>query len=102
MGIERRTGGTNDISPGGQCLHVGGIGSDDGTADHIGMSVEILGGRVNDEVRAVGDRTLQRGRQKGVVYRDLGADGLCAFGDRPDTDHAHERIARGLDEHEPR
>ena len=37
------------------------------TADHVAVAVQILGGRVHDDVCAKSDRGLQMGRQERVV-----------------------------------
>ena len=39
----------------------------DGAGEHAALSVDVLGGRMHDEVRAERDRALQRGRAHGVV-----------------------------------
>ena len=61
----------------------------------------MLGRRIDHEVGAKLERTLQdRGREH-VVDDHLGTGPVGEFGDRGDVDQLERRVARGLEEHEP-
>ena len=94
-----------------ECHRFGQIrcaGHDD-AADHVGMAVEVLGGRVQHQVRAVLQRALQHGRAEGVVHhqdqpvlaRERGHLGQIhqpqhGVGGRLCPDHARVGLERGL------
>jgi hypothetical protein len=57
---------------------------------------------MNDEVGAEGDWPLQGRREKCVVDRQLCAGSVRVLRDRAYVHHSHERVAWGLDQHQPR
>ena len=82
---------------------------DDDAADDVGMAVEVLGGRMQHQVRAVLQRTLQHGRAESVVHhqdqpvlaREGGHPGQIhqaqhGVGGRFRPDHARIGLERGL------
>ena len=85
------------------------VACDDDAADHVGMTVEVLGRRMQDEIRAVFERPLQHRRTKRIVDDEdqamlarEGADfgevdqGQHRIGRRLGPDHARVRLQRRL------
>ena len=67
-------------------------------ADHIGMTVQELSGRMDHIVGAQRERLLKSGRKEGVVDRDLGPSRLRLIGNAADIDNPHQGIARRFDQ----
>src|SRR3569832_2191441 len=63
------------------------------------LAIDMLGGRVGDEVRAQLQRLLVERRRKHVVDDQLGAMRLGDLGYARDVDELDGRIGRRLDEH---
>ncbi len=66
-------------------------------ANHVRVPVEVLGGRVQDQVRAQFQRALQHRRGEGVVHHH---DQAVALGDgthRGDVHDLQHRVGRGFD-----
>ena len=80
----------------GFLLKIGSTGVVFQTADQVAMAAQILGGRVDDDVRAQGQRPGQDGRGVGVVDHHLGPGAMRDAGDGGDVDQTHVRIGRGL------
>ena len=70
---------------------------DDRAADHVAVAVQVLGGRMHDQVGAERERLLPERRQKGVVRRHQRAGRVRRIGHRANVDHPQQRIARRLD-----
>ncbi len=100
IGVERRAGDAQAVGPPGQLFMIGRIGRDHGAADHVGMAVDVFGGRVDHDVGAQLQRPLQGGRQEGVVARHLGPRGMGAATDLGDVGDAQQGVGRGLDQHQ--
>ena len=66
------------------------------------MSVEIFGRRMNDEIRAESERSLERRREERIVDDEQGPDGVRHGRDRGDVGDPQQRIARRLGPDEPR
>ena len=71
-------------------------------ADHVGMAVEILGGRMHDDVEAEFERALHVGAGKGVVGDEPDAASLRDARDGFEIDELQQRIGRRLDPDQPR
>ena len=63
-------------------------------ADHVAVAVDVLGGRVHDEVGAEPQRLLPGRRQEGVVDHHQRAGRLGQRGHGGDVGDAQQRIAR--------
>ena len=57
-------------------------GGDDRAADHVAVAVQVLGGRMHDEVRAERQRLLPERREEGVVDHHQRAGRVRGLGDR--------------------
>jgi hypothetical protein len=64
------------------------------------MAVEILGGRMEHDVSADGERALKERRGERVVYGVEKAASLSEVTDRGQVSEEHHRIGRGLAEHD--
>ena len=71
------------------------------TAHHVGMPVEILGGRVHHQVEAVFERVLHVGTGEGVVGRGQKPAPPRDHGDTFEIDQLEQRIGRRLDPDQP-
>ncbi len=78
-----------------------GITGDDHAADPVRVSVEILGGGVDDEVGAEVDRTLQHRCQECVVdhHERVALAGNSRHGG--EVGELHHRVGRGFHENHP-
>ena len=65
-------------------------------ADDVGVPAEVLGRRVQHDVRAQRERLLQVGRGEGVVDDEPGARLARDVGDRGDVRDAQQRVGRRL------
>lgn len=77
---------------------------DDRAADHVRVTAEVFRHRVDDDVRAQFERTLEVGRGEGVVHRQqrtvrVRVDDLRHGADVGD---AHQRVGRRLEPDQPR
>ena len=97
IGVERRAHYAGYFSPSREVFRVLLPRCYDCAADDVGVTVEIFGCRVNDEIGAERDRLLKGRREESVVDGDFGSNCLCPLGDFGNIDDAHERIARRLD-----
>ena len=70
-----------------------------GTADHVGVAADVLGGGVDHHIGAIGQRVLKGGRGEGVVDSDLGAVLVGDFGGGRDVGDVEQRVGRSLDPH---
>ena len=71
-------------------------GRHDHAADHVGMAVQVLGGRMHDEVETQLDGALHPGRGEGVVAACDQAMALADFGDRLQVDQLEQGVGRRL------
>ncbi len=78
---------------------LGVVANDRDAADHVRVAVEILGGRVHDDVRTQAERALQHRGSKGVVDHDQQAALARDLGNGSDIDQLEHRVGRGLDPH---
>ncbi|MCW0450367.1 hypothetical protein NB706_003201 [Xanthomonas sacchari] len=100
--VERRAGEAQRIGPPHQLLVQLGIGGDHRAADHVAVAVDVLGGGVDHQVGAEGDRGLQRRRQEGVVDHRQRAGLVRGVDDEAQVGDAQQRVGRGLDQHQLR
>ncbi|MNI46815.1 hypothetical protein D3C73_1012990 [compost metagenome] len=81
-----------------QALGQFGVLPDHGdAADHVGVTVEVFGGRVQHDVEAKLQRALDPRAGEGVVGHADDAAGAAGAGDGGEVGEAQQRIARGLD-----
>jgi hypothetical protein len=74
-----------------------GVFDDHGAADDVGVSVDVFGGGVDDDVDAEVERPLEVGGEKGVVANGEHA-GLARDGsDGLEVDDVHEGVRGGFD-----
>ena len=73
---------------------VGAIPDDDGTADHVGVAVYVLGHRMQHDVDAELERALHVRRRKGVVHYRKDAARLADFRDLFQIGDLEQRIRR--------
>jgi hypothetical protein len=97
--VERCAGDTEAVGPPGHLLMHRGVARDHRAADHVAVPVQVLGGRVDNEVRAERQRLLPGRRQESIVDHDQGAGGVRLGGDGRDVGDAQQRVARRLDPH---
>ena len=76
---------------------LGVVADDRHAADHVGMAVEILRGRVHDDVEAEFERALHLGAGEGVVGDGPDAALLRDRRDALEIDQLEQRIGRRLD-----
>ncbi len=69
----------------------------EGAADHVGVTTEVLGDRVEDDVRTEFERPLERGRREGVVDHGEGAVSGGDLRDRGDVRDLQGRVGRSLE-----
>ena len=67
------------------------------TTEHVGMTTEVFGGRVHDDVRAERERLLQVRRRERVVNDNEGAGPVTDLDESRDVADLHERVTGGLD-----
>ena len=82
-------------------LHVG-LAAQHGPTQHPALTIQILGGRMHDNIGAQFQRALQHRRGKGVVHHQQHPMAMRKLGQRPDVGHLGGRIGRALDEEEAR
>jgi len=102
VGVEGRAGDPEAVGPPGQLLVVGWICGDHGPADHVGVAVDELGGRVHHHIGTQGQRALQRRRQEGIVGHHLRPRLMGEATDVAHVDEAQQRVRRSLDENQLR
>src|ERR1700757_949390 len=73
----------------GEVLLVFGLCADEHAAETVAVSIEELGRRVHDDVRAEFDRTLEIGRHEGVVDGQLDSALMADVGDGADGPPGH-------------
>ncbi len=71
-------------------------------ADDVGMAAEVLRRRVDDDVGAELERTLQVRRRERVVDDEERAGRVCGLGGGGDVHDVEHRVRRRLDPHHPR
>ena len=69
-------------------------------AHHVAVAVDVLGGRVHDDVGAQLERLLPGRRQEGIVDHGEGSSPVGQRGDRADVGNTQQRIARCFDPHQ--
>ena len=99
-GVERRQRGSGGAQELEYLFHQRRAAADR-TAQHAPLTVQVLGGGMDDEVGAELQGTLQGRCAKTVVDDQQGAPGMRDFGQRRDVEYFGERIGRRLDEHQP-
>ena len=72
--------------------------SEHGTTESTALAVDVLGRRIDDDVRPVLQWLRENGRPEDVVHDDLGASGMGQLAHGSDVDQFHHRVARGLEE----
>lgn len=98
--VERALHAADGVLQEGQLLSQLGVVADHrDAADHVRVAVEVLGGRVHDDVGAQAERALQHRRGKGVVDHDQQAVLARDRGDGGDIDQLEHRVGRGFDPH---
>src|SRR6185503_18609291 len=81
----------------------GGVARDDRAADDVAVAVEVFRGRVDDDIGAELDRSLEGGREEGVVDDDDRRLGVMRCGgEATDVGDAEQWIARRLDPEQAR
>ncbi|MNQ71508.1 hypothetical protein D3C85_861770 [compost metagenome] len=100
IGVERRSRDAQAVGPPGEFRMIRRVRRDHGAADHVGVAVDVFGGRVDDDVGAQLQRALQGGRQEGVVAHHLGPDGVGAATDIGHVHDPQQGVGRGLDQHQ--
>lgn len=70
-------------------------------AKGIAMTIDVLGQRVEHDVRPVLKRSLERGRGEGAVDCNRYAARVSALGNCRDVEDAAQRIDRRLEENKP-
>ena len=76
-----------------------GVPRDQGTADHVGVTAQVLGQGVQDDVGPEGEGLLQVGRREGVVHHAERPGAVGELGRRADVRQAQQGVARGLEVH---
>ncbi len=98
-GFERAEDGAADaafgvyVGPDRQCC----IARGDDAGDDIRMAVEIFGGGVENEIRAVLERAGEDGRGRGGIDGEQRARSVCGAGGGGDVDHLIDRVHRRFD-----
>lgn len=72
--------------------------SQDGTAQHPALPVEVLGGRIDHDVGAQFERPREDRRTEHVVHHHLCTSGVGELADGSDIDQLEHGVARGLEE----
>ena len=94
--VEGLSAGTKSIDDKLQtCIEIFAVG-EHRPANHIGMTVEILGGRMNDNIGSKLKRLLTVRRKKGVIHNGQEAPGLGKQSNRSNIDQIQQRIGRSL------
>ena len=70
----------------------------DDAAEAAALAVDMLGGRVDDDMRAELERLLLQRRGEDVVDDQPRADRIGELGDDGDVDHLQRRVGRALQE----
>jgi hypothetical protein len=81
IGIERRAHNAGDFSPSREVFRVLFPRCDDCATYDVGVTVEIFGYRVDNEIGAQRDRLLKGRREESVVNGDFGSNCLRPLGD---------------------
>ena len=77
---------------------LGIVADDRHAADHVGMAVEIFGGRMHDQVEAVARAGAAHRGWRRCCRRRSGCRAACAIvGDALEIDELEQRIGRRLD-----
>ena len=96
-GAHRRAGMTQD---GGQgVFHVIQVVGEDGAAQRAALAVDVLGGRIDDDVGAHLQRPLQHRRGEHVVDDEAGAGPMGQLRDPGQVDDLQGRVGRRFQEH---
>jgi hypothetical protein len=77
-----------------------GVAGEEGAAGDVGVSAEVFGGGVEDEIAAVIERALEDGGGPGVVGDDERADGVGLSGDGGEIGEVEEGVGGRLGEDE--
>ena len=95
--VERSAGDAETVGPPCQLLDKRRIGRDHSATDNVAVTIEIFGGRVNDEISSKVERPLERGREKGIVDGDDRA-GVVPRGDQAGkVRKSQQRVTRRFD-----
>jgi len=76
---------------------LGVVADHDHAADHVGVTIEVFGRRMHNQVSAMFQRTLQDRRGEGVVDRDQQAALARDRADRLQVDDLQGRVGRSFD-----
>ncbi len=74
------------------------LGTEDRSAEHAALTVDVLGARVDDDVGAEIDAALQQRGGEDVVQHHLRARRVRHLGDASHVDEGLHRVRRGLEE----
>src|SRR5690606_32265855 len=85
----------------GEALVDGRVAGDHGAADDVGVTADVLGGAVHDDVGAEVERALEGGREEGVVDREQHAASPAQRRDGGDVGELEHRVGGGLEPGEP-
>ena len=101
--VERAADAAHGVLQEPQLLVQFPVVADDGhPADHVGVAVEVLGHRVDDDVEAQRQRPLAVGRGEGVVDRRQQAPPLGQRGNGLQIGQLQQRIRRAFHPDHPR
>jgi hypothetical protein len=96
--VEGPLHGADRVLQEGHLLGQFGIAADHRhAADHIGVAIEVFGGRVHHDIGAVFQRALQDRGSEGVVGHHQQAMPFRDRAHRPQVDDLQHRVGRGLD-----
>src|ERR1039458_6148446 len=98
--LERRQDGTGAFLKKSQFLRLLGLGADHDPSQSVAVSVEELGGGVDDHVGAEPDRTLKKRRHESVIDNHLNTTRMAEFADGAKVAKLHQRIGGRLQKYE--
>ena len=97
--IERRACETQAIRPPGKLIMEFLALRHHGATDHIAMTVNVLGGRVQNNIRTMAKWLLPRGRQEGIVDNHQRPHLSGQRRNGADVCNAQQWVARRFDPH---
>ncbi len=95
--IERRTSDPKTVRPPDELLMQPLVTRHDSSADHVAVTVQVLGRRVNDQIGAEWNRLLPGRREEGVVDDDQSPTGPAECCDGLDVRDPQQGVAGRLD-----
>ncbi|MNG91658.1 hypothetical protein D3C79_505720 [compost metagenome] len=102
VGVEGTGGESQTVGPPHQRLGQLGLLGDRDPAHHVGVAVDVLGGRMHHHIGTQRERLLQQRGEEGVVHHHLGTHLMGGGGDGGHVHHPQQRVGGGLYPHQGR